>query len=102
MGARRVHFAWSSPNAYQEIRALDSEWPYDRPMPRSEEPAQELRQRVDLIIVSTAGKLNDLDEEIVQPICVPGHKHMTGLDLRGLSVHPGQLVAQRFESDCLR
>jgi len=51
-----------------------------------------------LVIVAPPRKLSDFEKEIIQPIGMPRHMHMAAFDLGGLSVHPGQLVALRFEA----
>jgi hypothetical protein len=78
---------------------LDPQIFYDDPIPPSRDPVQELRQRVDLVVMPTAWELGDFDKEIVQPICMSGYMHVAGFNLRGLSVHPAHLVPIRFNRD---
>src|ERR1035437_4492224 len=81
---------------------LDPQISYDGPIPPSRDPVQELRQRVDLVVMPTARELCDFDKEIIEPIGAFRHMHMAGFDFRGLSVHPAHLVPLRFNRDRLR
>jgi hypothetical protein len=62
---------------------------------------QELRQRIDLVIVSAARELCDFDKEVFKPIGASGHVYVAAFNLRGLKVHAGYFVALGVERDSL-
>lgn len=70
------------------------------------QPSQELRNAIDLIIVTTVGKWQKLVEELAEPRRAVRQVDVTGLNLRRLGRHSVNFAAFWFDADrarhCLR
>lgn len=63
---------------------------------------EELRNAIDLIVVTAVRESQELPEEVVEPRGVPGQGDMAGLNTRTLGLHAGRLVALRRNPDRVR
>ena len=66
------------------------------------QPSQELRNAIDMIIVTTVGKWQKLVEELAEPRRAVRQVDVTGLNLRRPGRHSVNFAAFRFDADRTR